>query len=100
MFFREGNFMTKYDSSQHYHIGYYEDRYDLEVTAYKRINEPVWDAYIPYYESGAFYKKVEEMKLGEYIDGYGIMVYSFRNDIDDEEARITFEKWLKKNGVV
>lgn len=40
------------------------------------------------------------MKLGEYIDDYGIMVYSFRNDIDDDEARIIFEKWLKKNGLV
>ena len=27
--------MKKYDSSQHYHMGYYEDGYDLEVTAYK-----------------------------------------------------------------
>ncbi len=39
------------------------------------------------------------MKLGEYVDDYGIMVYSFRNDIDDE-ARIIFEKWLKTNGIV
>jgi hypothetical protein len=92
--------MKKYDPSQHYHIGYYEDGHDLEVTAYKRINEPVWDAYIPYYEVDDFYKKVEKMKLGEYIDDYGIMVYSFSNDIDDEEARIIFEKWLKKNGIV
>ena len=68
--------MDKYDSNKHYHIGYYEDGYDLEVTAYKRINEPVWDAYIPNYEVDDFYKKVEEMKLGEYIDNYGIMVYS------------------------
>ena len=36
------------------------------------------------------------MKLGEYIDDYGIKVYSFSNDIDDEEARIIFEKWLKR----
>ena len=91
--------MKKYDPSQHYHIGYYEDGYDLEVTAYKRINEPVWDAYIPHYEVDDFYKKVEEMKLGEYIDDYGIMVYSFRNDIDDDEARIIFEKWLKRTGL-
>ncbi|KAB2443585.1 DUF3986 family protein [Bacillus luti] len=47
--------MEKYDLSQHYHIGYYEDGHDLEVTAYKRINEPVWDAYIPHYEAGNFY---------------------------------------------
>ncbi len=37
-----------------------------------------------------FYKKVEGMKLGKYIDDYGIMVYSFGNDIDDDEARIIF----------
>ena len=36
------------------------------------------------------------MKLGKYIDDYGIMVYSFGNDIDDDEARIIFEKWLKR----
>ena len=36
------------------------------------------------------------MKLGKYIDDYGIMVYSFGNDIDDDEARIIFEKWLKE----
>jgi len=66
--------MKKYDLSQHYHIGYYEDGYDLEVTAYKRINESV--------------------------DEYGIMVYSFSNDMDEEEARIVFEKWLKKSGIV
>ncbi|TKI95940.1 DUF3986 family protein, partial [Bacillus cereus] len=47
-----------------------------------------------------FYKKVEEMKLGEYIDDYGIKVYSFSNDINDEEARTIFEKWLKKNEIV
>ncbi len=40
------------------------------------------------------------MKLGKYIDDYGIMVYSFENDIDDNEVRIIFEKWLKKNGIV
>lgn len=40
------------------------------------------------------------MKLGEYIDDYGIMVYSFSNDMDDEEARIIFEKGLKKNEIV
>ena len=39
------------------------------------------------------------MKLGEYVDDYGIMVYSFRNDIDDDEARIIFEKWLKRTGL-
>ncbi|EOG8706726.1 DUF3986 family protein [Bacillus cereus] len=92
-----GIIMGKYDPSQHYHIGYYEDGYDLEVTAYKRIHEPVWDAYIPHYEVDDFYKKVEEMKLDEYVE---IMVYSFRNDIDDDEARIIFEKWLKTNGIV
>ncbi|WP_327902899.1 DUF3986 family protein [Bacillus paramycoides] len=43
--------MDKYDFNQHYHIGYYEDGHDLEVTAYKRINEPIWDAYIPQYEA-------------------------------------------------
>ena len=36
------------------------------------------------------------MKLGEYIDNYGIMMYSFSNDMDDEEARTIFEKWLKR----
>lgn len=36
------------------------------------------------------------MKLGEYIDNYGIMMYSFSNDMDDEEARTIFEKWLKE----
>ncbi|WP_342718852.1 DUF3986 family protein [Bacillus paramycoides] len=100
-FLKGGEFiMKKYDSSQHYHIGYYEGGYDLEVTAYKRISEPVWDAYIPHYEAGDFYKKVEEMKLGEYVDDYGIKVYSFSIDMDDEEARIIFEKWLKTNGIV
>ena len=88
--------MDKYDPNKHYHIGYYEDGYDSEVTAYKRINEPVWDAYLPHYEVDDFYKKVEEMKLGEYIDNYGIMMYSFSNDMDDEEARTIFEKWLKR----
>ena len=39
------------------------------------------------------------MKLGKYIDDYGIMVYSFGNDIDDDEARIIFEKWLKRTGL-
>ena len=87
--------MEKYDPNKHYHIGYYEDGYDLEVTAYKRINEPVWDAYLPHYEVDDF-KKVEKMKLGEYIDDYGIKVYSFSNDIDDEEARTIFENWLKR----
>ncbi|MGN4729753.1 DUF3986 family protein [Bacillus cereus] len=95
-----GIIMKKYNPNQHYHIGYYEDGYDLEVTAYKRIHEPVWDAYIPHYEVDDFYKKVEEMKLGEYIDDYGIKVYSFSNDINDEEARTIFEKWLKTNGIV
>jgi|GEM_PF-520848 len=100
-FSKRGEFiMKKYDSSQHYHMGYYEDGYDLEVTAYKRIHEPVWDAYIPHYEVDDFYKKVEEMKLGEYIDDYGIKVYSFRDNIDDEEARTIFEKWLKTNEIV
>ena len=33
------------------------------------------------------------MKLGEYIDNYGIMMYSFSNDMDDEEART-----ILKNG--
>ncbi|MGQ0518826.1 DUF3986 family protein, partial [Bacillus sp. D-CC] len=47
-----------------------------------------------------FYKKVEKMKLGEYINDYGIMVYSFCNDIDDKEARTIFEKWLKTNKIV
>ncbi|PFJ05378.1 hypothetical protein COD67_22825 [Bacillus cereus] len=73
--------------------------YDLEVTAYKRINDPVWDAYIPQYKTDDFYKKMEEMKLGKYIDGYGIKVYSFRDDIGDE-ARDIFEKWLKTNKIV
>ncbi|MFJ8453115.1 DUF3986 family protein [Bacillus paramycoides] len=92
--------MDKYDFNQHYHIGYYEDGHDLEVTAYKRINEPIWDTYIPQYEADDFYKKVEKMKLGEYIDDYGIKVYSFSDDIDDEEVRTIFEKWLKTNAIV
>ncbi|MFY0214877.1 DUF3986 family protein [Bacillus cereus] len=90
--------MDKYDPNKHYHI--YKDGYDLEVTAYKRMNEAVWDAYLPHYEVDDFYKKVEEMKLGEYIDDYGIKGYSFSNDMDDEEARTIFEKWLKKNEIV
>ena len=92
--------MGKYDPSQHYHIGYYEDGYDLEVTAFKRIIEPVCDVYIPHYKITDFYKKVEKMKLDEYINDYGIMVYSFCNDIDDKEARTIFEKWLKTNKIV
>lgn len=70
------------------------------MTAYKRINEPIWDAYIPQYEADDFYKKGEKMKLGEYIDDYGIKVYSFSDDIDDEEVRTIFEKWLKTNAIV
>lgn len=70
------------------------------MTAYKRINEPIWDAYIPQYEADDFYKKVEKMKLGEYINDYGIKVYSFSDDIDDEEVRTIFEKWLKTNAIV
>ncbi|HDR7795254.1 TPA: DUF3986 family protein [Bacillus luti] len=89
--------MTKYDPSQHYHIGYYEEGYDLEVIAYKKINEAVWDAYIPDYEAGSFYQKVSEMKLGEYVKNYGIKVYSFG---EEEEAETIFEKWLKKNEIV
>ena len=56
--------------------------------------------YSTHYEVDDFYKKVEEMKLGEYVDDYGIMVYSFHNGIDDDEARIIFEKWLQTNGIV
>ncbi len=28
--------MCNYETHQHMHIGYYEDGYDLEVTAYKK----------------------------------------------------------------
>ena len=38
------------------------------------------------------------MKLGEYVDDYGIMVYSFRNDIDDDDARIILKR-LKRTGL-
>ncbi|KFN02239.1 hypothetical protein DJ93_4083 [Bacillus clarus] len=59
--------MERYDSSQHNHIGYYEDGYDLELIAYKKINESVWDAYIPEYEAGSFCEQVKKKGLGEYI---------------------------------
>ncbi len=52
-----GLLMDKSNTNKHYHIGYYEDGYDLEVTAYKRINEPVWDAYLPHYEADDFIRK-------------------------------------------
>ncbi|MDR4196869.1 DUF3986 family protein, partial [Bacillus cereus] len=36
----------------------------------------------------------------EYIDDYGLKVYAFSNDINYEEARTMFDKWLKKNEIV
>lgn len=39
----------EYDNSMHAHIGYYEDGYDVEVVAYKRKNEDVWDVFFSIY---------------------------------------------------
>ena len=93
--------MCNYETHQHMHIGYYEDGYDLEVTAYKKINKPIWDVFIEEYEVGFLYEFASKHKLGEYFTGCGLKIFTIEDkDATEEQSRLIFEKWLKTNNIV
>ncbi|MCP3027054.1 DUF3986 family protein [Halobacillus sp. A5] len=86
---------------QHYHIGYYEEGHDLEVVAYKRKREDIWDVFIEDYEPGEFFKSVLEKELGIHVKNYGLLIFSIcGQNLSDEEAFQKFEDWLITNKVI
>lgn len=98
--------MSKYEHSQHLHIGYYENGYDLEVIAYKKVDEPIWDVYIEEYESEGtkLFDYVKQNSIGEYVQGYGFKIFSIRDEETDdilyEKGASTLESWLAKHNLI
>lgn len=87
--------MSNYEHSQHLHLGYYENGYDLEVIAYKKVDEPIWDVYIEEYEPEGtiLFDYVKQNSILEYVQGYGFKIFSIR---DEEKGDILYEKGVAK----
>jgi hypothetical protein len=90
-----------YESDKHVHIGYYGCNLDLEVIAYKVMNEAIWDIYIDEYEPGFLFDYANNNDLGKYIKEYGIKIYSIKkNKYDEDYFTFSFEAWLKRNLII
>ncbi|WP_035531197.1 MULTISPECIES: DUF3986 family protein [Halobacillus] len=84
-----------YNPDLHFHIGYYEG-YDLEVVAYKRIWEPLWDVYVDDSGPGTLYSQVMNKGLGVSVAHYGILIFSIDDTKNfEKQAYHSFEKWLR-----
>lgn len=58
-----------YESDKHVHIGYNECNFDLEVIAYKVMDEAIWDIYIDEYEPGFLFGYACNHNLGKLYKG-------------------------------
>lgn len=86
-----------YDSTQHLHLGYYEDDNDIEAVAYKRLNEEVWDVYLDLEDQQVY---VQE-PLPHYVERYGHRIFSLTSEeVDSELGDEAFEKWLIQKGII
>lgn len=65
-----------YDNSQHLHIGYYENNYDIEAIGYKRVDEDIWDVYFNFESYGINHISLEkEINMDEYASYYAFSIY-------------------------
>lgn len=87
-----------YDPHQHDHIGYYEDGHDVEVVAFKRKSEDVWDVFVEEYNPGPLYRVIMKKGIGIHKKGYGLLLFSiYSRDPSYEQAVRIFKNWLNDN---
>lgn len=88
-----------YDTSQHSHIGYYENGYDVEAIGYKRVDEDVWDVYFNFAFYGIEHISLEkELYMDEYTGYYVFSIYKHNPTFKEESA--AFENWLWENCIL
>lgn len=80
----------------HLHLGYYQDGYDLEATAFKRKGANIWDIY---FDSDQY--NISVTKEDNYVPyfGYKILVVHSQ-ELTYEEGSLKFEKWLRENNII
>ncbi|WP_453996185.1 DUF3986 family protein [Bacillus nitroreducens] len=79
-----------YDDRYHFHVGYYENGYDLEAVAFKRQSQGIWDIYFDIEHYG-YKNNVQDVEL----KNFGIRIFSIENkELDYHDAAKKFEQWL------
>ncbi|TDM39643.1 DUF3986 family protein [Macrococcoides goetzii] len=83
-----------------YHVGYYEDDYDIEamaVSRYDGLEDDYWGIYI--FEDEGIDEKV--LKKYQYFDDYGYEIIKVEaEDLEFKEAVNLFYQWLNENNVI
>jgi aminopeptidase N len=87
-----------YDIRYHLHLGYYEERFDYEATAYKRKSEDIWDIFFD-----LEHYKIENLTLNQedYMKDMGYKILSLEiEDLDYDYGVKQFERWLLDNQLI
>jgi aminopeptidase N len=87
-----------YDSRYHLHLGYYEEKFDYEATAYKRQSEDIWDIFFDLEQY-----KIENLTLNQedYKKNMGYKILSIAiEDLDYDYGVKLFERWLLENKLI
>ncbi|MGD6964458.1 DUF3986 family protein [Fictibacillus phosphorivorans] len=87
-----------YDSRYHLHLGYYEEKFDYEATAYKRQSEDIWDIFFDLEQY-----KIENLTLNQedYKKNMGYKILSIAiEDLDYDYGVKHFERWLLENKLI
>lgn len=83
-----------------YHVGYYEDDYDIEamaVSRYDELEDDYWGIYI--FEDEGIDEKV--LKKYQYFDDYGYEIIKvLAEDLEFKETVNLFYQWLNENNVI
>ncbi|WP_203364556.1 DUF3986 family protein [Bacillus sp. REN10] len=89
--------MKEYEQGVHLHIGYYEDGHDIEVVAYKALNEDYWDVIVDEHDKGVF----EQFKPCGKECNHGLILYTIDDSmIDGDYPMKSFKAWLKTHGFI
>lgn len=88
--------LETFDPHVHLHIGYYENGYDIEATAYKVENEDHWIIFLNADQKLEYIQQLQnKYNFYEYY-GYKILTFNGR-DLSYEQGCELLEKWLKDN---
>lgn len=85
-----------------YHVGYYEDDYDIEAMAVSRYDElefedDYWGIYI--FEDEGIDEKI--LREYQYFDDYGYEIIKVEaEDLEFKEAVDLFYRWLDDNNII
>lgn len=82
----------KYEPDCHLHIGYYEDNDDFEATAYKRVNEDMWDIYFDFEVYGL---EIPIIYQNQFRENIGAIIFTIQvDDLNYEIGYMQFSNWL------